>query len=195
MLNGKLNIILIVVATLFSSMRVFGFVEQNMSFSEKYQTAVGLFSAAGTFEETSEEPKMSSNGVGFFGDIYLRRSPWALRLDTYSTERATGNEGLGVTSRYSEIRVWGLGFIELSDGYSVYGGLGTGLLFPESTMTVLGSSKTLMGKSNALGGYLIGMRLRGVLNTFVDIWSQTVYVPVYPNGTLGSVAFALGYQF
>ncbi|MEY4616145.1 MAG: hypothetical protein RJB66_1105 [Pseudomonadota bacterium] len=193
--SQRLKFASIIGVIILSSLNSFAFVEQNMSFSEKYQTSIGIFSAAGTFEETSEEPSMSSNGVGLFGDIYLRRSPWALRFDTYSTERATGNEGLNVTNRYTEFKVWGLGFVDLTENYVVYGGVGTGWLLPESTMGVLGSSKTMVGKNNALGGYLIGMRLKGVLNLFVDIWSQTVYVPVYPNGMLGSVAVALGYQF
>lgn len=171
------------------------FVEQVMSYGDKYQTAVGLFSAGGSFQETAEEPEMDMGGAGIFGEVHLRRSPWALRIDLFSTERKTGNEGLGVSNQYREVRAWGLGFAELSETFSFYGGLGAGILFPKTMMTVLGDSASITGKSNALGGYVLGLRWRSPVGLFLDLWSQSVYVPVYPNGTLTTAALALGYQF
>ncbi len=173
----------------------FAFVEQVLSYQEKYKTSLGLFSASGKFQETAEESEMEMTGVGLFGEISLRRAPWTLRVDTYSTQRKTGNEGLSVKNIYREFRVWGLGFVEMGDVFSLFGGLGAGVLYPETKMSVLGQSKLLPGQSNALGAYLLGMRWRIPVGVFFDLWSQTSYAPVYPNGNLTSFAMALGFQF
>lgn len=173
----------------------FAFVEQVMSYQEKYQTSLGLYSASGKFQESAEENEVDMKGMGIFGEISLRRVPWTLRVDTYSTQRETGNEGLSVKGSFREFRVWGLGFAEMGDVFSLYGGLGAGILFPETKMAVLGQSKLISGQSSALGAYLLGMRWRLPIGVFFDLWSQTSYAPVYPAGNLTSFVMALGYQF
>lgn len=172
-----------------------GFVEQMLTFDEKYETALGLFTASGRLSETADEEEQTAKGLGVFGEISWRRTPWALRFDTYSTERKTGNEGLSVANTYREFRTWGLGFTELGDVFSMYGGLGAGVLFPETKMSVLGSSRRLNGQTVALGSYILGLRWKFPANVFFDLWSQTIYAPVYPNGNLTSFAMALGFAF
>lgn len=173
----------------------FAFVEQVMTYQEKYKTSVGLFSTGGKFNESFDEDEMTLKGGGFFGEINLRRSPWSIRVDTYSTQRETGNQGLGVKNTYRELRAWGLGFYDVSEGYSLYAGLGSGLLFPETTMTVLGSSKSILGSTNVLGGVMVGMRWMMPIGIFADVWGQTIYAAIYPSGSISVFALALGYQF
>jgi hypothetical protein len=171
------------------------FIEQEMSFQEKYQTVLGLFSASGRFQETYEESEMDTSGMGFFGEIQVRRTPWSLRLDTWSFNRDTGGEGLSVNNTYREFRAWGLGSWDLNETVFLYGGLGTGLLFPETSIEVLGDARSLKGKSNTLGGYMLGLRLVTAMGLVFDLWSQTVYAPIYPNSNVSTFALALGYQF
>lgn len=174
----------------------YAFVEQVMSYGEKYRTSMGLFSSTGLFEETSEEPEMDASGVGVFGEVHLQRTPWAVRVDAYSTERKTGDAGLGVNSKFSELRSWGVGFADVYEGVGfLYGGLGVGVVWPEARMTVLGESKNIQGKGSALGGYMLGMRWLSKLGLFMDACSHTVYAPVYPNGHLSSVSLGMGYLF
>ena len=171
------------------------FIEQVMSYSEQYSTSLGLFAASGSFLETEEEAEASMKGVGVFLDTQWRRSPWTLRVDTMSTSRSSGDQGLGVRNEYRELRAWGLGSIELTETFSIYGGLGAGVIFPETKMTVLGQGKTLVSRPGALGGYLLGMRFRAFDAVFFDLYTQSVYVPVYPNGQLTSLAGAVVFQF
>jgi hypothetical protein len=173
----------------------FGFVEQVMSYQEKYQTALGLYSSSGSFKETLEEKEMALSGAGFFGEIGLRRSPWVLRVDTFSVNRQTGNDGLGVKNAYREFRAWGLGYAALGEVFSLFGGMGLGILHPETKMTVLGNSKKIAGQANTLAGFVLGMRWCLPMGVFFDLTTTTVYAPIYPGGDLSSYSMALGYQF
>ncbi len=173
----------------------FGFVEQVLSFQDKFQTSVGIFRANSRFAETTDEKESDEQGLGFFGELNLRRTPWALRLDTFSIQRETGNKNFGVTNNYREFRIWGLGFYEFGDVFSLYGGLGAGLIYPTTKLSVSGSSETLSGRSNTTGSCLLGMRVRTPVSVFFDILYQTTFAPVYPTGSLNSLTMALGYQF
>ena len=172
-----------------------GFVEQVLSFHDKFQTSIGIFRSNSRFSETTDEKESDEQGLGFFGELNLRRSPWALRLDTFSTQRETGNKSFGVTNTYREYRIWGLGYYEFGDVFSMFGGIGAGLIFPTTKLSVSGSSETISGRSNTTGSYLLGLRVQTPVSLFFDIMYQTTYAPVYPNGSLNSLTMAIGYHF
>lgn len=173
----------------------FAFVEQVMSYKEKYMTALGLSLAQGEFEETHEESSLGMSGFSLFGEVHLRRSPWALRFDMFSTDRSTGSSGLSVENQFREVRGWGLGFFEVGDVFSLYGGLGTGMAFSTTTMRVQGSSQDIDSQAQVLGGYLLGMRWLLPTGIFIDLYKQTTFVSIYPNGHLSAMALSLGYKF
>jgi hypothetical protein len=171
------------------------FIEQVMSFEEKYETSVGIFSGGGTFSETHDEAELEFGGTGLFGELRLRRAPWLARLDTYSFKRETQNGALSVKNDFREFKVWGIGSTEINDAFSFYGGLGAGLLMPATTISSLGNSKKILSKTNTVGGLILGLRWSLPVNVFFDLWGHTVYAPVYPTGNVTSVVMAMGYRF